>query len=263
MRASPGSGADLRAYLDRPMTLPAREVLAEIALGPIDPADALDRRELDRLLDPAPLAAETGWCTLPDGVAYAAVRTEMPGVTGEMVDWWFDWHQRDPIRYQLWFPGAHESISFEPAPTPGAKAHWGAVHHPVEDVGLGMDHLRIAFQAPTRLGFSTDALADPRVATIVGGLVGDKRRHVQHTLMVHVFLPSPGGLVQRSRFWIGAALRPYAPAPVASVAARAINRRAVRARLLPERTARVMAEHCAAEYANLAALLPELRGRYA
>jgi hypothetical protein len=257
------STAELEQYLSRPMTPPAGEVLDAIARGPIDPGDALDRRSLDRLLDPLPLRAETGWCTLPDGVAYAAVRTEMPGVTAEMVDWWFDWHQRDPIRYRLWFPGAHESTSFEPAPAAGAKPFWGAVHHPIEDIGIGMERLRIAFQPPTGLGFSTDALGDRRVATIVGGFVGDERRRAQHTLMAHVFLASPGGVVLRSRFWIGAALRPYATAPIAGAIAPLINRRFVRARLIPKRTSRAMAEHCAAEYANLAALLPELHARYA
>lgn len=257
------SREELSAYLRRPMTPPAEDVLEAIAHGPIDPGGALDRRELDRLLDPAPLRAEIGWCTLPDGVAYTAVRTEMPGVTGEMVDWWFDWHPRDPIRYQLWFPGAHGSTSFEHAPVTGVKPHWGTVHHPVEDIGLGMDRLRIAFHRPTRLGFESDALEDPRVATIVGGLVGDDRRRVRHTLMVHVFLNSSGGIVQRSRFWIGAALRPYAPEPVAGIVGGLINRPLVRRGMIPEPTPRVMTEHCAAEYANLATLLPELYGRYA
>jgi phloretin hydrolase len=257
------STAELTPYLARPMTPPAHEVVEAIARGPIDPQDALDRRSLDRLLDPSPLGVETGWCTLPDGVAYAAVRTEMSGVTGEMIDWWFDWHPREPIRYRLWFPGAHESASVEPPQAPEAKPYWGAIHYPVEDIGIGMDRLRITFQPPTGLGFSTDALDDARVASIVGGFVGDERRRTQHTLMVHVFLAAEEGVVQRSRFWIGAALRPYAPAPIAGAASALINRRFVRARMIPKRTARAMAEHCAAEYANLAALLPELHGRYA
>ncbi len=261
--ASTMSASDLTPYLARPMTPPAPTVLDTIARGPIDPADADDRRSLDRLLDPSALRAETGWCTLPDGVAYAAVRTEMPGVTGEMIDWWFDWHPREPIRYQLWFPGKHASVSFEAASTPGAKPFWGTVHHPVEDIGLGMERLRIAFQPPTRLGFSTDAIGDPQVATVVGGFVGDERRRVQHTLMVHVFLTTSDGLVQRSRFWIGAAVRPYAPAPIADGVARLLNRRFLRRRLLPASVARAMAEHCAAEYANLAALLPELHADHA
>jgi DAPG hydrolase PhiG domain len=252
----------LSSYLTRPMTPPARDVLEAIARGPIDPDGALDPAQLDRLLDPAPLNAETGWCMLPNGVAYAAVRTVMPGVTGEMVDWWFDWHQREPLRYQIWFPGAHASTSFRPAPGPRAKAHWDTVHYPIEDIGLGMGRLRIAFLPPTQLGFSTDALDDPGVATIVGGLAGDQQRRVQHTLMAHVFLATPDGLVQRSRFWIGAALRPYGPEPVSRAVGRLVNRPLVRRRLISRRTPSLMAEHCAAEYANLAALLPELHNRY-
>ncbi len=241
----------LAELLERPMTPPDPVVAAAVASGPIDPADALRPAQIGRLTDPEPLAVETGWCTLPDGVAYAAVRTPMPGVTGEMVDWWFDWHQRESVRYRIWFPGAHESISFDPPRTPGAKPFWGAVHYPVEDVGLGMDKLWIAFKRPSEIGFMTDGLEDPNVATIVGGYVGDRKRHVQHTLMCHVFLREGDGLVQRSRFWIGGAIRP-----------RIANRRIVRRLTVPKRAPKVMAEHCAAEYANLAALLPELHARY-
>jgi len=245
------------------MTPPADSVEAAISAGPLSTSLALGVSDIDRLLDPAELPAETGWCTLPDGVAYAAVRTEMPGVTGEMVDWWFDWHPRESIRYRIWFPGAHESVDLDPPASPAPKAHWGAVHHPIEDIGLGMDRLRIAFLPPSAIGFSTDALDDPAVATIVCGLVGDERRRAEHTLMAHVFLRTPEGVALRSRFWIGAVMRPYLPKPVADPIAAVLNRRAVRARLIPRQTAFVMARHCADEYANLATLLPELHGKFA
>ena len=61
--------ADLEALLARPLTPPAPGVLEAIDAGPIDAADALDRAQLDRLLDPAPLPAETGWCVLQIGRA--------------------------------------------------------------------------------------------------------------------------------------------------------------------------------------------------
>jgi hypothetical protein len=223
--------------------------------GTLHPAEALDRADLDRLLDPTPLAAETGWCTLPDGVVYVAVRTPMPGVTGEMVDWWFDWHADDPARYRMWHPG-HVSNSVERPAVAGAKRHWNTVHHPVEDVGTGKAHARIAFHRPTQLGFSTDALDDPRVATIVGGTVGDDRRRLWHTHMVHVWLNEPGGTVLRSRFWLGAAIRPFARplAPVSTL----LNTRAVRRAALPSGLGPALAGHCAEEYASLASLLPEL-----
>ena len=262
---------DLHDLLTRPLTPPDRAVLAAIERGPIDPADALPLTQLDRLLDPAPLAAETGWCRLPDGTGYVAVRTAMPGVSGELVDWWFDWHPRDPLRYRVWHPSAHRDNRLDPPPagaaTRGAKAHWGAVHHPVEDVGTGVVHARIAFCAPRELGFATDALDDPRVATIVCGHAGDDRRRVRHTPMAHVFLRNPDGdgtgVVLRSRFWLGAAVRPYAPAPLAALGERLLNTPRARRATLPRGIPRALATHCAEEFANLAALLPSLYARCA
>jgi hypothetical protein len=253
---------DLAAYLERPLTPADRQVLAAIAAGPMDPAQALPRAALDRLLDPAPVPVETGWCTLPDGVAYVAVRTAMPAVTGPMVDWWFDWHPRDPLRYRIWHPGAHRSNRVEQAGPPGAKAHWGTVHHPVEDVGTGPVHARIAFCAPTALGFSTDALDDPAIGTIACGLVGDDRLHLRHSVMAHVWLTEGDGLVLRSRFWLGAVLRPDLPGALGAAGARLLNRPAVRRRALPAGLPQALARHCAEEYANLAALLPELHARW-
>jgi phloretin hydrolase len=223
----------------------------------MDPADALALSALDRLLDPAPAAVETGWCTLADGVGYVAVRTPMPGVTAAMVDWWFDWHPREPIRYRIWHPAAHRSNSVELPPVPGEKPYWGAVHHPVEDIGVGMVHARIAFRRPTELGISADLTPG---ATIVGGHAGDERRRMQHTVMVHAFLEDGAGVTLRSRFWIGAAIRPYGR--LGGAGERLLNRRRVRRAIIPAGVARALAGHCTEEYANLASLLPELYGRF-
>jgi hypothetical protein len=223
---------------------------------------ALRQDELDRLLDSAPLALENGWCRFGDGVRYVAVRTPMPALNAEMVEWWFDWHPRAALRYRVWHPRAHRDNSFEPPPVPGAKSHWGAVHHPVEDVGTGTVHARIAFVAPGELGFSTDALGDPAVGTVVCGFVGDDRRRTRHSLMAHVFLRDGDGLLLRSHFWLGAAIRPYLPAPLAGPLAALLNRRRFRELALPKGLEPALARHCAEEYANLAAILPELHATY-
>ena len=257
------SDAYLEGLLDRPVAAPDPDAEAAVRSGPIDPELALDPASLDRLLDPEPVQVENGWCTEPNGVGYVAIRTPMPGLSAEMVDWWFDWHPREPIRYRVWHPAAHVSNSLELPARPGAKPHWGATHHPVEDVGVGVAHARIAFMPPTEIGFSTDALDDPRVATIVGGHVGDDRRRSRHSLMVHVFLNEGGSLVLRSRFWFGLLMRPYLPAPLAAPVAPLLNTPAVRRRLLPSGLPRAVAHHCAEEYANLAELLPDLHARYA
>jgi hypothetical protein len=256
------SDPGLEPYLSRPLSPADPEVLAAIERRPIDPGLAVRRDDLDRLLDPAPLATETGRCFLADGCGYVAVRTPMPGVGAEMVDWWFDWHPRDPDRYRLWHPPAHRGNSVESPARSGAKAHWGVVHHPVEDVGTGVVHARIAFVAPSELGFSTDALDDPALGTIVCGWVGDDRRRLRHSVMAHVFLAEGDGLVLRSHFWLGAAVRPYLPATLAGPLSGALNNRAVRRLSLPRELPLALGRHCAEEYANLAALLPELYAIY-
>lgn len=252
----------LEGYLSRPLDPPRPEVLEAIERGPIDPADALAVADLDRLLDPAPLKVETGWGWLDGHIGYVAVRTPLPGVSAEMVDWWFDWHARDPLRYRIWHPLAHTDNSLELPKKPGAKAHWGAVHHPVEDIGTGTVHARIAFLPPVELGFSTDALDDPRVGTIVCGQVGDDRKRVRHTVMAHVFLAADDGLVLRSHFWLGAAIRPYLPAPLATPIQKLANTAALRRLALPKELPAALARHCAEEYANLGGLLPELHRRF-
>jgi len=254
------SAADLSPYLERPLTAPDEESLRAAQAGAGDPATALALADVDRLLDPAPLEVETGWWLLADGTAQVAARTPMPGVSAEMVDWWFDWHPREAIRYRIWHPLAHFDNSLQAPARPGAKPHWGAVHHPVEDVGAGVVHARICFQDPSRLGMSPAALAGPHVGTVLAAEVGDDRRHVRHSLMYHVFLRAPDGLVLRSRFWLGAAIRPYGPA--GGLLEPLLNRPGVRRRMLPRDAPPALARHCVEEYANLAALLPELYRRF-
>ncbi len=53
--------------------------------------------------------------------------------------------------------------------------------------------------------------------------------------MAHVFLRDGDGVVLRSRFWLGAVLRPDLPGALGALGARAINRPFVRRReLYPE-----------------------------
>jgi hypothetical protein len=250
----------LAEFFDRPSASPRPDVLSALE-RPMDARDALAIGDMDRLLDPAPLSVETGWCVMDDGVGYVAVRTPMPGTTAAMWDWWFDWQRRDDRRYQVWCPGAHFAISSKPSEREYAKPYWGATHFPDEDVGRGREVIRIDFKPPTEYGFSTDALEHPTVGTIVGGLTGSPKRGVQHSIMAHVFLRDADGLVLRSRFWLGAVMRPYLPDPVAGALARVLNRPAVRRRLPFRAVAEPLAHHCAVEYARLAEMLPDLYDR--
>jgi hypothetical protein len=252
---------ELSRYLEVPMAPPEPSVLEAIERGPLPPDQVLALSEVDRLARPDELPGETGWHLDSDGVGYVAVRTAMPGVSAEMIDWWFDWHPRAAIRYRIWHPRAHYDNRVEMPRARGAKAHWGTVHHPVEDVGAGVVKARIAFRSPREMSMASDYLDDPAVATIVCGHAGDDTRHVQHTPMFHVFLNDDnGGVVLRSRFWLGAAIAPYGP--LKEIGGAFLNRSAIRRRAMPRGVAPALARHCAEEYARLGALLPELYERF-
>lgn len=254
------SARPLSHYLTLPLAQPPADLMEAIEQGPMRRMDALRLTDVERLLDPSPVRVESGWCRLADGVGYVAVRTAMPAVSAEMVDWWFDWHPRESLRYRVWHPRAHRENSLQAPLLPAEKAHWGAVHHPVEDVGMGVVHARIAFKRPSEMGFSDDALDRPDVATIVCGYAGDDRLRLRHTPMYHVFLAEGDGVVLRSRFWLGAAIRPYGP--LGGPGEALLNNRLVRRLALPAGLPRALALHCAEEYANLATLLPELYERF-
>ncbi len=48
--------------------------------------------DMNALLDPGNFETEIGWGMMDNGAGYIAMRHEMPGVTVEMIDWWFAWH---------------------------------------------------------------------------------------------------------------------------------------------------------------------------
>ena len=156
----------------------------------------------------------------------------------------------------------HQRVIDVPSGVAGDAGDHGPDARVVEDIGVGMRRIRIAFHRPSLLGFSSDVLDDPRVGTVVAGYSGDPKLHVQHTLMVHVFLAAPDGLVLRSHFWLGAVMRPDLPEPLADLGARLLNRRAVRQRAIPGNAPAGLADHCGREYAHLASILPELHERF-
>lgn len=248
--------SELSELLDRTSAKIEPRVVAALDSGPIDPVDALRVAELSALLDPGYLRAETGYCTFDDGRGYVAVLTKMPGVTAEMLDWWFDWHPQDPLRYRIWFPQAHFDISLERAGSPGAKPFYNTIHHPVEDVGLGRERIRIEFLDPVDFGFPAGSVPSENCATIICGFAGDDRRRVRHTQMCHFARETGDGLELRSRFWIGERIEFYSA--LGRPVNRILNTDAVRSMAVPSEAPEALAQHCAQEYANLAAILPEL-----
>jgi hypothetical protein len=228
------------------------------------PEDALPFENINDLLLPGYLSLENGHCRLPNGSFFVAVRTEFIHATSDMLNWWFDWHPQDSLRYRIWYPESHFAVRMErnQEPAPNHLPHWYTTHYPVEDIGLGKEELTIRFVPPAEFGFDTSCFHEAHIETVICGFVGSVTRNIrQHTCMCHLVRRFSGGLEMRSRFWIGN--RILFPHFIGSaVVERIVNTKTVRRFLLPSKTGMAMAMHCAQEYNNLAQILPELYQAY-
>ncbi len=115
---------------------------------------------------------------LADGVGQVAARTPMPGVGPEMVDWWFDWHPREAIRYRIWHPaGALRQLAPGARPRRAPSPIGGRCTIPSRTSAWGSCMPASRSRTPSPHGLPGDALGGgarrdecwrPRSATIAG-----------------------------------------------------------------------------------------------
>jgi len=247
-------------YYYREPALPSPEQLSTMD-KPMDPAKALPATNINDLLNPGYLEVETGWCVLPSGAAYVANLTKMPGVTVDMVNWWFAWHSLEDLRYKLWWPQGHSSIAINPEDRrkvldpkiPATQKFQGITHHVVEDVGGGPENIYISFLSPEEFGFDMSRFKASNVGTLVAAnglssLVNAPPGTPQApAVMCHFVRAIPGGVEFRSRFWLGYYRHEKNPIFMLPPGMR-----------IPDFAPRGLAIHNVYEYTNLAAFLPQL-----
>jgi phloretin hydrolase len=241
--------------------------MQDLKSGAMDPKDALLFEHKNDLLDPGYHTRETGYCFMPDNSCYVAVLTNMPGVTAEMLDWWFCWNALEALCYKSWYSGAHVAVhakntaQLQNPALSFRERYWKNPHYPVEDVGIGMEMLSITFLPPEDFGFNTSQFFEFRIVTTVCARGGSVAKKLLHTDMCHVVRATEDGVEMRSRFWIGRNLC-FTPLSERSPVQRLINTRFVRKILIPRDTPAKVAHHCAQEYTNLAAILSDLYRDY-
>lgn len=206
----------------------------------------------NEILRDTSLQQEVGYRRFPDGSYLVSMTCPMPGITPEMIAWWFWWHPQADERYQGWFPGEHYGISYDKKnreyfAQPVVPAFQPNTHYPTERIGGVRMPLRIDFVTPEQFGFSQKVMEENQISLIVCGHVGAFKGLIWHTEMAHIFKQTDEGLFLCSRFWIGKTLK----------------NSLLRKVILTEETARGMAEHCCVEYRKLADILPELYKEFA
>ncbi len=250
-------------YFYREVVPPLPEKLAAMD-KPMDPAKALPIERINDLLDRGYHEVESGWCILPNGAAYIANHTLMPGVTVDMANWWMAWHGLESMRYRIWYPPGHFGVTLSDRDRakvldphrPLARKNYGVTHFVIEDVGGGgPEKIAISFMSPEDVGFDMSRFKSPNVGTIFAAngvsLLLNPPPGVpvfkSPAFMIHFIREIPGGIEYRTRFWMGYHIVnriPYLLLP-----------KGVR---LPELVPAGLSRHNVHEYTNLASFLPEI-----
>ena len=238
----------MRDLMKKPLPVMPADIRAQLDAGNVTPVPFAEK---DRLIADDSLIYEVGYKRFPNGNYYCAMYCPMPGITLEMLQWWFWWHAKESARYRVWFPGEHFAISyarkdqdfFRQPKQPPFRAN---THFPIEKIGKIALPLKIAFETPEDFGFDPRLMEEHNVPWVVNGHVGAVYGLVSHTEMAHIFKVVDGTPVLISRFWIGETLK----LPL------------IRKAMLNDDTARGMVTHCCIEYRNLAAILPTLYEAY-
>ena len=220
--------------------------------------------EANQLLEPGYLHLENGFTRLANGQVFVAVLTKMPGVTSEMIDWWFGWHYMESQRYKLWHPRAHLLNSAERmiGDDPGLSDREKYLHNPnyvTEYVGGDVLAISIAFsEASDFLDASRFEAAG--IGTAICGVVSLQNSPLVFGLIIHLIRETQDGCEMRSRFWLGKIELKGVPA--AGVLSKVAGSRFVAKRAVPIEQGRNMVVHCAAEMNHLASFLPDLYADY-
>lgn len=230
----------------------------DIAFGEI-----LKFESKNKLLQKGYLSNENGFYHFEDRSAYAAVLTKMPNVTIEMIDWWFWWHPKEPIRYKIWYPEMHYNTSadfggFYDDNTKSYRERLQlSTHYVDEDIGTGRAKIAIKFMSPEEFGFDKHKLKNDKEESIICAKVGDLGKRVWHTQMCHAVRKVDKGVEMRSRFWMAKKVERMDKFGQ-NILNTFLNNSYVKKKLLPVNLGKYMFHHCTQEYNNLGDILPEI-----
>jgi DAPG hydrolase PhiG domain len=253
------SEVDLKSYGYAPFWNPTMQAIpshavAALSNGALNPS-LLPVKDL-AIKEITKSKTQNGFAITSDGSMHINLETQMPGVTPQMIDWWFGWHSDSPERYKLWHPKAHVHAQWQdlpPSRTAGRSRYVGFTSIVDEFIGTQMLRARIQFQAPSAIGLIDASVEGGIDATAICARVGLDEIPMDMGFLAHHIEVIPGGSLMRSRFWIGPqyfSARKSFFRPMIPVLRKLIT--------LKQEDARDLLEHCAQEMNHLATFLPDL-----
>ena len=239
-------------YFERDLAPIPEEKLAILGQGPAPAEKLLAFEQKDLFLkgeDEDYL--QVGFGVAANGTGMVCNTTYMPGVTGEMLDWWFPWHSvGSDLRYKIWDPEDHYFATAHPASyvldpnVPNREKTWGVMHHIMEDVGLGPDFLMLKFLDPKVFGYDTSLIGTDKCESLVCASGLSKIS----AAMTHKWYPYEDGVMFCSRFWMGYGF--LEDGTLGKIVPDGIS--------VPVEATMGLFAHNIKEFTNLAAILPEV-----
>ena len=211
-------------YFYMEMSKPDPVAMQVLNSGPLPYELTLRFEDKMDLFRPGYLPAEQGYSILPDGGGYIANYVKMPGVTVEMIDWWFIWHFIAPpsvpkgngnLRYKIWCPKEHwdtgtktpeDLAQYLDESLPMRERRYGPTNFIVESVdGTGENLMQIEAQSfpPEVFGLDVNFLNRPGIGTVLTAYIAVGSPNVG----IHYYRPIPGGVELRTRYWMGYELK--------------------------------------------------------
>jgi hypothetical protein len=193
---------------------------------------------------------QTGYGIREDGTGFVCNTTYMPGVTSEMLDWWFPWQSiGSDLRYKIWDPEDHyfsraDNVEYVCNPEiPLNEKTWGVNHYILEDIGSGPVPLKLCFKSPVDFGYNPELIGTDKCQSMVCA-IGESSVAAAAT---HKWYLYKDGVLFCSRFWIGFAQKNGE-----------IEKAIPNNVKIPVEVAKGLFAHNIKEFSNLTAILPSL-----
>lgn len=237
-------------FFEQPLAEIPQEKLAVLSQGPSQ-CQAIPFAQKDLFLAGKDTEyCQTGFGVMEDGTGFVCNTTYMPGVTSQMLDWWFPWHSvGSDLRYKIWDPEDHyfaraDKVGYVCDPNvPMNQKTWGVSHYIMEDVGPGPDFVKLNFLRPADFGYDESLIGTDTCSSLVCA-VGEGSCAAA---MTHKWYPYKDGVMFCSRFWIGMARK---DGVISSILPQGVR--------VPEMIPQGLFAHNIKEFTNLAAILPEV-----
>ncbi len=182
---------------------------------PMNPMQALPFVERGKLVTGEYTDTTVGFATLFDGTGYVSDVNFLPGVTVEMLHWYFTWRGLNPENYKATNPDKHiAAMTMQTAKSldedlTDFEKYWDTTQTVVTLGEMGPTTKYENFKCPSDVGFPFDFESEesPKLICIRGYHDGEPPMAEPDYFTVHQLVEAEGGVEVRTKIWIGWTVR--------------------------------------------------------